>query len=172
MAPGEPLRAADAVAAARDLLGGHDRRLLGLTGPPGAGKSTLADAVVAALGPAAVVVPMDGFHLSNDRLVELGLADRKGAPETFDRAGYVALLARLRDASAEVRAPRFHREIEASVPDEIVVPPTARLVVTEGNYLLHWPDVRPLLDEVWYVDVADDARRVAQLVARHESFGR
>jgi len=170
--PGQPLTAADAVGAARDLLAGHERRLLGLTGPPGAGKSRLADQLVAALGPTTVVVPMDGFHLADARLRELGLADRKGAPETFDRDGYVDLLRRLRDPSVEVRAPRFHRELEASVPDEIVVPPTARLVVTEGNYLLHWPDVRPLLDEVWYVTVAEDTRRVAQLIARHESFGR
>ena len=95
----------NAVAAARDLLAGPGRRLLGLTGPPGAGTSTLAEGIVAALGPAAVVVPMDGFHLSNDRLRQLGLADRKGAPETFDRAGYVDLLARLRDPSVEMRAP-------------------------------------------------------------------
>ena len=115
---------------------------------------------------------MDGFHLSDARLRELGLSDRKGAPETFDREGYVDLLRRLRDPSVEVRAPRFHREIEASVPDEITVAPNVRLVVTEGNYLLHWPDVRPLLDEIWYVDVADDGRRVASLIARHESFGR
>lgn len=167
------LTAAAAVEAARGLLRRSDRRcLLGLTGPPGAGKSTLAEQLAVALGPAAVVVPMDGFHLSNARLRELGLADRKGAPETFDVDGYVDLLARLRDTTTDVRAPRFHREIEASVPDEILVPRAAQLVVTEGNYLLHWPQVRALLDEIWYVAVADDAARVAALIARHESFGR
>jgi pantothenate kinase len=148
------------------------RRLLGLTGPPGAGKSMLAERLAEALGAATAVVPMDGFHLPDARLRELGLADRKGAPETFDHDGFVDLLARLRDGSVAVRAPRFHRELEASVPDEITVPPTARLVVTEGNYLLHWPRVRALLDEVWYVTVADDAARVRSLIARHESYGR
>jgi pantothenate kinase len=168
----EPLGAEAAIVAARALVPGRGRRLLGLTGPPGAGKSTLAERLAEAVGAATAVVPMDGFHLPDARLRALGLADRKGAPETFDLDGYVGLLARLRDGSVEVRAPRFHRELEASVPDEIIVPATARLVVTEGNYLLHWPQVRALLDETWYVTVADDAARVRALIARHESYGR
>jgi pantothenate kinase len=166
------LDAAAAVEVARALVPAEGRLLLGLTGPPGAGKSSLADRLVEELGPATAVVPMDGFHLPDARLRELGLADRKGAPETFDREAYVGLLARLRVPGVEVRAPRFDRELEVSVPDEIVVPASARLVVTEGNYLLHWPQVRALLDEIWYVAVADDETRVRALIARHESFGR
>ncbi len=172
MPDGTTLDALAAVEAARALVPENGRRLLGLTGPPGAGKSTLADRLASALGPAAVVVPMDGFHLSDARLRDLGLADRKGAPETFDREAFVALLVRLRGSDVEVRAPRFHRELEAAVPDEIVVPLATRLVITEGNYLLHWPQVRALLDEIWYVDVAHDAARVSALIDRHESFGR
>jgi len=114
---------------------------------------------------------MDGFHLSNDVLVMRGLARVKGAPETFDRVGFVALLGRLR-TEGTVAAPRFDRAIEASVPDAIVVTPAHRLVVVEGNYLLHWPDAHALLDEVWLVQAGSEEARVASLVARHESFGR
>lgn len=81
-----------------------------MTGAPGAGKSTLTAAVVSALAHAAVLVPMDGFHLANAELERLGRRERKGAPDTFDGAGYVALLACLRRAEAEsVYAPAFCR---------------------------------------------------------------
>jgi pantothenate kinase len=162
---------ADAVVAARALSPESGRLLLGLVGVPGSGKSTVAEALVTALGPASVLVPMDGFHLSNDVLVARGLADVKGAPETFDRAAFVALLARLR-IEPNVAAPRFERAIEASVPDAIVVTPAHRLVVVEGNYLLHWPDAHALLDEVWFVEAGSEEARVVSLMARHESFGR
>lgn len=163
----------EVMAAARALVSSGGRRLLGLVGSPGAGKSTMADALVRDLGEGAVVVPMDGFHLSDAELAVLGLGDRKGAPETFDRDGYVAMLRRLRqDTSVVVRAPRFDRELESVVPDEIAVTPQVRLVVTEGNYLLHWPEVRPLLDEVWFLEVAQETSRVASLLARHQHFGR
>jgi pantothenate kinase len=155
----------------------HDRRaLLGICGAPGAGKSTLADVVVAAFGREAVVVPMDGFHLHDDVLAEVGLSDRKGAPETFDVSGYVALLRRLRnEADRVVYAPEFDRSRELALAAAIAVRPEHRLVITEGNYLLHdaerWCDVRPLLDEVWFVQTDDDVR-VQQLVARHVRHGR
>jgi pantothenate kinase len=161
-----------AVSAAGALSPDSGRVLLGLVGVPGSGKSTVAEALVTALGPTSVVVPLDGFHLSSDVLVARGLADVKGAPETFDRAGFVALLRRLRTEPGTVTAPRFDRDIEASVPDAIQVTPAVRLVVVEGNYLLHWPDVHALLDEVWLVEAASEEARVASLVARHESFGR
>ena len=112
-------------------------RVLGICGAPGAGKSTLAADLVAAVGPSAVVVPMDGFHLHDDELARLGLGDRKGAPETFDVAGYVALLRRLRtETDHVVYAPEFDRSREESVAGAIAVRPEHRLVVTEGNYLL------------------------------------
>lgn len=161
----------EAVTAARALVPGAGRRLLGLAGPPGAGKSTLAAALADALTPAAVVVPMDGFHLPADLLAARGLADVKGAAETFDRAGLVELLARLRTGEP-VRAPLFDRAAEATLPDALDVPSGARLVVVEGNYLLHWPDVRRLLDVVWFVAASSQERRVEALVARHVAFGR
>ncbi|WP_255364544.1 nucleoside/nucleotide kinase family protein [Luteibacter sp. UNC138MFCol5.1] len=159
------------------LLGHGGRIILGIAGLPGSGKSTLASQVLATYPGIAVNVPMDGFHLANAELRRLGRASRKGAPDTFDASGYVALLRRLREPieGETVYAPAFHREIEEPIAGEIAVSSDVRLVVTEGNYLLMeegaWADVRPLLDETWFVDV-DDARRHAQLLERHMRFGR
>lgn len=160
---------------ARDLAT-RRRALLGICGAPGSGKSTLAADLVARLGAIAVVVPMDGFHLHDDDLARLDLTGRKGAPETFDVAGYVALLGRMRSEPGQtVRAPAFNRSIESVVEGAVAVTPEHRLVVTEGNYLLYdapgWSDVAPLLDEVWFV-TTDDAVRVPRLVQRHVSHGR
>jgi pantothenate kinase len=157
-------------------LTSRGRVLLGLTGAPGAGKSTLSAWLLEQLGPEAVVVPMDGFHLHDAELARLGRSERKGAPDTFDVEGYVALLRRIReDGDATVYAPEFVREREESVAGAIAVRPEHRVVVTEGNYLLHddggWAGVRPLLDEVWYVEPPEDLR-LERLVARHESHGR
>lgn len=152
------------------------RRLLGIAGAPGSGKGTVAEAVRAALGAAAVIVPMDGFHLAGAELARLGLADRKGAPPTFDAAGYVALLQRLRHPGGRtVYAPEFHREVEESFAGAIAVPPEVPLVITEGNYLLlpddPWGEVRELLDEAWFL-APDEQQRVSRLVARHIEFGK
>lgn len=159
------------------LLAAGGRCLLGLVGPPGGGKSTLATALHAAFPERSVVVPMDGFHLANVELQRLGRAARKGAFDTFDAAGYVALLQRLRTQGADetVYAPLFRREIEEPIAGAIAVPPQVPLVITEGNWLLldagPWSAVRGLLDEAWYVAV-DDTRRVERLVRRHRQFGR
>jgi pantothenate kinase len=123
------------------------------------------------------MVPMDGFHLANSELQRLGRAGRKGAPDTFDSAGYAALLRRLRDQRADeiVYAPEFRRELEEGVAGAIAVAPQTQLVITEGNYLLlpdgPWSSVGALLDETWYVGV-DDALRTARLTQRHRQFGR
>lgn len=173
---------AEALERASALARPGQRRLLGLVGPPGAGKSTVVAALLAALGDRAVGVPMDGFHLAQGELVRLGRAQRKGAPDTFDSAGYVALLRRLRSPveGETVYAPDFRREIEEPVAGAIGVDPQVPLVITEGNYLLmdaqdapgtHWHAVRSLLDEVWYVDVDEDLR-VERLLRRHERHGR
>ncbi|MDB5859934.1 MAG: nucleoside/nucleotide kinase family protein [Ramlibacter sp.] len=165
------------LARVRELLQDGHRKLLGLVGPPGAGKSTLALALQHAFPEVSQVVPMDGFHLANVELQRLGRAARKGAPDTFDSAGYVALLQRLRQQRlAEiVYAPEFRREIEDPVAGAIPVFPQTRLVITEGNYLLlddsHWAGVAALLDDVWYVDV-DASLRTGRLAQRHEQFGR
>ena len=158
------------------LAQGDGRYLLGLTGAPGAGKSTLATRLAGRFGAAAVVVPMDGFHLANAELARLGRGGRKGAPDTFDVEGYIALLERLRreKEGGVIYAPAFHREIEEAVAGSIAVPAGVRLVITEGNYLLldgAWKPVRPLLDEVWYVE-GDEATRWERLLARHVAFGR
>jgi pantothenate kinase len=161
---------------ARKLAAAGGRRILGIVGAPGAGKSTLATRVVAALGPAAVLVPMDGFHLAEIELHRLGRHDRKGAIDTFDAAGYVSLLSRLRVAGpATVYAPEFRRDIEEPIAGAIPVPPDVPLVVTEGNYLLYdqgdWAAVRGLLDEAWYLS-PDEQTRLARLTDRHMSYGR
>ncbi|GAA3389632.1 nucleoside/nucleotide kinase family protein [Streptomyces roseoviridis] len=162
---------------ARELAGDGRRRVLGITGPPGAGKSTLAGRLADRLDGLAVLVPMDGFHLARAELERLGRAGRKGAPDTFDAAGYAALLTRLRapEPGVTVYAPAFDRALEEPVAGAVPVEPEVPLVITEGNYLLHdegpWAAVRPLLDEVWYLDL-DDRCRVPRLVARHVAFGK
>jgi len=175
--PDPPSVPAHHLARVKALLADGRRKLLGLTGAPGAGKSTLASALLRAFAGVSQVVPMDGFHLANVELQRLGRAGRKGAADTFDSAGYVALLRRLRQQREGeiVYAPEFRREIEEPVAGAIPVLAATQLVITEGNYLLlddgPWAVVAPLLDEVWYVEV-DDALRTDRLVRRHERFGR
>ncbi len=170
------MRFADLVARAAALME-RDRALLGICGPPGAGKSTLAEGLVAALGPLSVHIGMDGFHLAQVELERLGRTERKGAPDTFDAAGYVNLLARLRACppGETVYAPGFRRDLEEPIAGAVPVPPSTRLVVTEGNYLLltdpPWDRARPLLDEVWFLAPPEDDRR-RWLVDRHLAFGR
>jgi pantothenate kinase len=166
----------DLVDHARRLITGRTRAVLGLCGPPASGKSTLAERLVAAVGPEAVVVPLDGFHLQDDELARLGRLDRKGAPDTFDVGGYLALLRRIRTGPAEtVYAPSFDRDREISLAGAIAVLPSHRLVVTEGNYLLldapGWRHVRDLLDECWFLTGDDDLRRT-RLIDRHVRHGR
>jgi len=161
----------------QDLLAGGQRKLLGLVGPPGAGKSTLAAALQQTLGSQSQVVPMDGYHLANVELQRLKRAERKGAPDTFDSAGYADLLQRLRRQRAGeiVYAPEFRRDLEEPIAGAIPIFADTRLVITEGNYLLleqgPWADVAALLDEVWYVDTEDGLRN-DRLVQRHQHFGR
>jgi pantothenate kinase len=166
----------DLTAMARQLARTGQRRILGITGPPGAGKSTLADAIVDAIGDHARLVGMDGFHLAQRELTRLGRQERKGAPDTFDAAGYVALLRRLREnTEAVVYAPWFDRSIEEPIACAVPIEREVPLVVTEGNYLLvddgDWAQIRPLLSACWYVDL-DEWTRIDRLVTRHQSFGR
>jgi len=170
---------------AASLGEGRPRAVLGIAGGPGAGKTTLAERLVQALNTAppdgfapdqVAHVPMDGFHLADVELARLGRLERKGAPDTFDADGYAALLSRLRtDTGVVVYAPAFDRTLEQPVAGSIPVPPSVRLVVTEGNYLLlgdgGWAGVRRHLDEVWYCDLTPDERR-RRLVQRHIAFGK
>lgn len=169
---------ARAAAVAAEAARSGRPRVLGITGAPGSGKSTLAAALVRALPPGtAVVVGMDGFHLSNAVLEARGSRDRKGAVDTFDDAGYAALMARIADrrlGDPPLYAPEFRREIEEPVAAGTVVADEP-LVITEGNYLLvadgAWPAARARMTEVWYLDLPD-AERLRRLVARHRAFGK
>lgn len=163
-------------------LGRDGRRaVLGLVGSPGSGKSTLAEVLVSRLadrlGAGAVAhVPMDGFHLADAALARLGRSARKGAPDTFDTGGYVALLRRIRTGEEDpVWAPTFERDLEQPVAGALAVPRSARLVVTEGNYLLlddpAWRAVAAELDEVWFCALRADVR-LARLLARHVAYGK
>jgi pantothenate kinase len=175
--PGIPRADFDAlVARAGELVAAPKRRVLGITGAPGSGKSRLATELVDALGGDAVLVPMDGFHLAEAELVRLAMHDRKGALDTFDAGGFVALLRRLREATEPVvYAPTFRRDLEEPIAGAICVPSNVPLVITEGNYLLspdgEWSAVRGLLDEVWYLEPGDDDR-MDRLIRRHMEFGR
>ena len=160
------------------LLDTGRRSVLGIAGAPASGKSTLAEAMLAevnALRPgSAVLVGMDAFHLGHALLRSRGWTPVKGAPQTFDALGYVALLRRIRESSEPIYAPVFHREIEDSLSAEVEVSPDVRLVITEGNYLLlprpPWDQVRSLLDEAWFVMLDDDERR-RRMVRRHLHHG-
>ena len=132
------------------------RFLTALAGPPGAGKSTLSAALVRALGPGARVVPMDGFHYDDAVLEARGVRSRKGAPETFDVAGFVHLIARLRQED-EVAIPVFDRSMELSRAAADVVGPEDRFLIVEGNYLLldegPWRALDGAFDLTVWIDV-------------------
>lgn len=159
------------------LMASGQRKMLGIVAPPGAGKSTLAQALAAQFGQAAQLVAMDGFHLANSELARLGRAERKGAPDTFDSAGFVSLLRRIRHQRGDetIYAPEFRRELEEAIAGAVAVRAQTALIIVEGNYLLleedPWGEVRPALDEVWYLDVDEGLRR-ERLLQRHMRFGR
>ncbi|MGO4533881.1 nucleoside/nucleotide kinase family protein [Leifsonia sp. 2MCAF36] len=159
---------------------GH-RVILGVAGSPGSGKTTLARTIadrvddLAGAG-TAVHLPMDGFHLANATLDALGRHDRKGAIDTFDGWGFVALLERvLAETGNTVYAPAFERAVDEPVAGSIPIPPGTRLVVAEGNYLLvdqdPWSRIPDLLAEGWFV-TTPEAERMRRLVDRHTRHGR
>jgi len=158
------------------LNNANGRIIIGIVGKPGAGKSTLSSYLIEKLPKESVaLVPMDGYHLSNKELDALGRRNRKGAPDTFDSNGYAALLQRIATSTEDVYFPIFHREIEESIAAEGVVTAKTKIVLTEGNYLLHdqggWKNVAPILTESWYVEV-DDVVRLERLVDRHHFYGK
>ena len=170
---------------ARSHVRGDVRVVLGVTGPPGAGKTTFVARLLDVLRTTPPIgrasdwvayVPMDGFHLADVELDRLGIRHRKGAPDTFDADGYLSILQRIKgDPARVVYAPAFERTLEQPLAAAIAVTPAARLIVTEGNYLLlrtaPWPQIRSLMNEVWYVDLDDD-ERTRRLISRHIEFGK
>jgi pantothenate kinase len=153
------------------------RTIIGIIGKPGGGKSTLSKYLLKGMDPTLVsVVPMDGFHLSNKVLKELGRSDRKGAQDTFDVKGFTALIQRIKMDSAEpIYYPIFDRSIEESIAAQGVVYPSTRVVIVEGNYLMHdkdgWQEIAPLLDQSWYAFLEEDIR-ISRLISRHIAFGK
>jgi len=154
------------------------RTLIGIAGAPGVGKSTFAEQFADSLrrdGVPAVVVGMDGFHLSQAELVRLGRRDRMGAPDTFDLPGFLSALRVLRDARLPAALPVFDRHLEESRPRALKVGSDIRTVVVEGNYLLHdrdgWEEVLPLLDSVLYLE-APSKSRIERLIRRHVEYGK
>jgi pantothenate kinase len=166
-----------AIARAVLLQDSPQRFVLGVVGKPGVGKSTFTDDLHEQLSSELVaILPMDGFHMSNEKLIELGRRERKGAPDTFDVDDFAQVLANVRDGhGANINFPIFSREIEASIPNAGVVAAGVKLVIVEGNYLLHdqfgWEKISNLLDETWFLNVDDDLR-MERLIARHIEFGK
>ncbi|EJJ27441.1 nucleoside triphosphate hydrolase [Rhizobium sp. CF142] len=133
---------------------GNTRRfLIAIAGPPGAGKSTMADNVVSALnamGESAAVLPMDGFHMDNAVLIERGLLARKGIPETFDVRGFLDIVKAVRPADQEVLVPVFDRSRELAIASARPIDPQDRFIIIEGNYLLFtqgkWAELDGIFD--------------------------
>ncbi|WP_433199013.1 nucleoside/nucleotide kinase family protein [Nocardia sp. CA-107356] len=157
------------------------RYVLGIAGPPGAGKSTLSKAIRDELNNRAgrvstEIAPMDGFHLPNAVLRATDDLEHKGEPHTFDVAAYLEALRRLRDTriGEPVPWPTFDRAIEEPTPAGVVFD-RHEIAITEGNYLLlddgAWSGVRELLDEVWYLDVEREVIE-QRLLRRHIRGGR
>lgn len=162
-------------------LPGRQRFILGITGYPAAGKSSISERLAKGVnrriaGETAAVVPMDGFHYSNDKLQQMGLLELKGIPDTFDALGFVDLLKRLRHGTAEkVYCPLFDRSIEASIEDALIIRRWQRLCIVEGNYLLldkePWNKCREYCDEVWFLNTSIETI-LPRLYARHQQGGR
>lgn len=153
------------------------RILVGVVGAPGAGKSTLAEKLVSVLGKCAQLLPMDGFHLAQGVLDELGLADKKGTPQTFDASGFVDLLRRVSNQGAGevIYAPQYTRTIEQPVASAIPITEDAEIIIVEGNYLLLdlpiWDQARNFLTTSIFLEV-DEELRLTRLHARHVQFGK
>ena len=171
----------DALVERAHALLGDTRVIVGIAGPPAAGKSTVAHALARALqarigSDAVALLPMDGYHYPNAALDARDLRSVKGAPETFDVEAYVTLLDNVRNHPEQSwSAPGFARDTDEPYPDAHAITPAARLVITEGNYLLlsgPWAPVRQLCDEVWFLDVDPDVARTRLIRRHHEELGR
>ncbi|MBC7148119.1 MAG: nucleoside triphosphate hydrolase [Rhizobium sp.] len=155
---------------------GARRFLVAIAGPPGAGKSTLAERLAEILnahGERAVVLPMDGFHMDNGILEERGLLPRKGAPETFDVRGFADIVRAVRAGDQQVLVPVFDRDREIAIASARCISPQDRIVLVEGNYLLldqaPWSGLAPLFDfSVFVAPSIDELER--RLTARWQGY--
>lgn len=168
----------EAIARINYLVEVHKKRfIVGITGKPGAGKSTFASELISQLPELKPeLVPMDGYHLSNSQLKRLNREHKKGAYNTFDIFGFTNLLERInKDIHTNIYFPVFYREIEESFSADAVVSAQTKVVITEGNYLLHneggWEKVKNELVETWYLQV-DENLRIERLIERHKKFGK
>ena len=152
-----------------------DARIVGIVGPPGRGKTTVAATLSPCLSVPHCVVPMDGFHYPQKTLRALGRRDRMGAPDTFDTKALAELLVRVTQRLEPVVFPEFDRTVEEPVPGSITVMPEDELIIVEGNYLLvdddDWIRIGQLLDVCIYVDIPEDVR-LERLTRRHVDFGK
>ena len=159
------------------LQGSKPRTMIGIVGKPGAGKSTVVTEIQKQFSTEDVaIIPMDGYHLSNEELIRLGRRERKGAPDTFDVEGFISLITRVRnEIDKDHTFHIFHREIEASKADEGIVLRNTKVIVIEGNYLFseehNWSEVFPLLDQSWFIEI-DDEIRMQRLITRHIKYGK
>ena len=151
------------------------RRIIGIAGCPGSGKSTFAAGLVAEQPNSHVLVPMDGFHLPNAVLDTRGTRGVKGAPHTFDATAFVDAIRSIRTSEDAVVLPIFDRSIDEPQAGGVLVAPTEHIVLVEGNYLLldeaPWSRLQNLFDLTIYVDTDDDVR-IGRLIARHVEFGK
>ena len=168
---------AAALRRALELTNTQQRYLLGIAGKPGAGKSTFTEFLKSQIASQSIaILPMDGFHMSNEKLVELGRRDRKGAPDTFEIEQFANTLQEVKSGHGQsIRFPVFDRESESSIQDAGLIAPNTTLVVVEGNYLLleqgEWRSVRTIFDETWYLETPEELR-LERLIARHIRYGK
>ncbi|MEI8067198.1 MAG: nucleoside/nucleotide kinase family protein [Actinomycetes bacterium] len=171
------MRIEDFIAQVNELINSTSARaLIGIVGKPGAGKSTIVETIKSHFPQNVIsIVSMDGFHLSNEILEATGKRERKGAPDTFDQEGFIALLTHLKTGGEDIHFPIFHREIEAAIADEGMVPKEVKIVLVEGNYLLStefgWEGVRDLLSASYFLEL-EDSVRLERLIARHIKHGK
>jgi len=161
------------VAKIRAAADGRTRLLVAVAGPPGAGKSTLAEALADQIGPEAQVIPMDGFHRDNDWLIQHDLLARKGAPDTFDAAAFLSLIKQFATGDSP-RFPLFDRAGDCTVPEAGALSDATRILLIEGNYLLLdrpiWRDLARFWDMTVFIDVPK-AELERRLIARWLDHG-
>ena len=169
-------QAADTVRLASEIeklaIGGK-RALIAIAGAPGSGKSTFAEHLSSYLGKKASVIPMDGFHLDNSVLEAKGLLSVKGAPQTFDCAGFASLVSGIKEGNIQ-KFPTFDRALDRVIPEGGQLSEKASILLFEGNYLLcdlpGWAGLTDMWDAGIWLDVPIDILRT-RLIKRWRDHG-